>query len=90
MIERSPEATNADLTVATLELLHSLMAWMVMANVATPDRAAGIVKITAQKLEARGEDRAARALLHAFQGALNGEWENMKKLSQHDPDQGRA
>lgn len=90
MIDRSPEATNADITIATLELLHSLMAWMVMANVTAPEKAAGVVRITAQKLEARGEDRASRVLLDAFQGALNGEWENMKRLSQHDPSQGRA
>jgi hypothetical protein len=90
MIERSSEATDADVILATLELLHSLMAWMVMANLATPEKAAGIVEVTAKKLEQRGEVRAAQVVRHAFQGALGGEWANMKKLSQHDPGQGSA
>jgi hypothetical protein len=81
----APEWNERDLLLGVTETLHNLMAWMVMAQVTTPERMKGIIAISAEKLEKAGSEKSALAVRTLFAGALNGEWQKMQALI--DPQQ---
>src|SRR5688500_8883167 len=88
MIDRPNAFAPQDIALGTLEMLHNRMGWLVVAGIGPLEKVAGVVEITARKLETRGEHEAAAVVRAAFHGALDGEWKNMQALV--DPEQTRG
>jgi hypothetical protein len=82
MRSKPQEIEAADLLVAQAELLHSLMAFMVLSNMMTADNMKRIAEVAAHRLERARHDKSASALRFAFASAFEGEWEHMRMMFQ--------
>jgi len=76
-----------DLTLATSEVLVLVVETLGFRDLLSFRLIEGMVTIAAQRLEARGEAGAAKALRIVYENALNGHWAKLRELGGLGPNE---
>lgn len=79
-----------DLLLGVAEVLHTLMAYMVVMKQVPPEKMKALVEIAANRIEKEGGPKSALAIRHTFKGALNGEWAGARDLADPEKSAGSA